>query len=147
MPLTNSMQWTVTNEVFYLVSQIFLKLSLGYFFLRVVLKKNQRRFIIATVVFSTLNNTGHILFVIFRCGNPKYIVQRSIKGICASIPVSIAMGYEQAAVSTITDLIFAFMPIPLLWNANMDLRSKISAGLILSMGAMYVFHLISVTIC
>jgi hypothetical protein len=48
------------------------------------------------------------------------------------------LSYEQAAVSTITDLIFAVMPIPLLWNASMDFRSKVSAGLILSLGALYV---------
>jgi hypothetical protein len=29
--------------------------------------------------------------------------------------------------------------VPLLWNASMDTRSKISAGLILSLGALYVF--------
>jgi hypothetical protein len=129
-------QWTVTNEVFYLLTQIFLKLSLGYFFLRVILKKNQRRFIIATVAFSTINNVGHVFFVVFRCGNPRFLVENTIHQKCLSNNFSVVMGYEQAAVSTITDLIFAFMPISLLWNANMDLRSKISAGLILSMGAL-----------
>jgi hypothetical protein len=122
--------------VFYLSTQIFLKLSLGYFFLRVVIRKGVRRFIIITCCVSTLINTHHILFVIFRCGNPTNQADKQLEGRCVDGKVSVALGYEQAAVSTITDLIFAIMPIYLLWNVTMDLRSKISAGLILSLGGL-----------
>ncbi|KAF2673665.1 hypothetical protein BT63DRAFT_410641 [Microthyrium microscopicum] len=129
-----AINWTTVNEVFYLSTQIFLKLSLGYFFLRVVIQKGVRRFVIATCCLSTLVNSYHILYVIFRCGNPKNQADRQLLNLCTSGNVSVALGYEQAAVSTITDLIFAIMPIYLLWNVTMDMRSKISAGLILSLG-------------
>jgi ABC-type glycerol-3-phosphate transport system permease component len=40
----------MVNEIFYLVTQIFLKLSLGIFFLRVFVQKMPRRIIKATMV-------------------------------------------------------------------------------------------------
>jgi hypothetical protein len=124
------------NEVFYLLTQIFMKLALGLFFLRVIIRKNQRRFVIGTVAFCAVINTYHILFVIFRCGDPKRLVESPMNENCVSNPISIALAYEQAAVSTVTDIIFAILPIPLLWNAMMDRRSKISAGVIMSLGAL-----------
>lgn len=40
-----------------------------------------------------------------------------------------------AAFSTITDLVFVVLPIVVLWNANMDRRSKFSVGFILCLAA------------
>jgi hypothetical protein len=136
-------QWVIINECFYLLTQIFLKLSLGFFFLRVVIRKGHRWFIIATMAFSTVINLSHIFFVTFRCGDPREFFDHQIKSLCVNNNITIGMAYQQAAVSTITDLIFAVLPIPLLWNASMDIRSKISAGLILSLGALYVQGFIS----
>jgi hypothetical protein len=55
---------------------------------------------------------------------------------CVSQKISVGLAYEQASSSVITDLAFATMPIFLLWNVNMSVRSKISAGLIMSLGAL-----------
>jgi hypothetical protein len=90
------------------------------------------------MVFSTVINLFHIFFVTFRCGDPRHFFDKQINYQCINDTVTVAMAYQQAAVSTITDLIFALLPIPLLWNASMDTRSKISAGLILSLGALFV---------
>jgi uncharacterized membrane protein len=100
--------------------------------------KIQRRLVIATMAFSTVINFYHIFFAIFQCGNPIHYAENQVLGKCVSARVVTALGYEQAVVSTLADVIFAAMPIPLLWNAKMDLRSKISAGFILSLGALYV---------
>jgi uncharacterized membrane protein len=109
---------------------------LGLFFLRVVVVKIQRRLIIATMIFSTVINFYHIVFAVFQCGNPRHFAERQMHNQCVSQRVAIALGYEQAVVATLTDVIFAVMPIPLLWNAKMDMRSKISVGFILSFGAL-----------
>lgn len=90
------------------------------------------------MVLSTVVNVFHIFFVTFRCGDPRTFFEKQIQYQCINNTVTIAMAYQQAAISTVTDLIFALLPIPLLWNASMDRRSKISAGLILSLGALYV---------
>jgi hypothetical protein len=97
------------------------------------------------MVFSTVVNLFHIFYVTFRCGDPRRFFEHQVSYQCINNTVTIGLAYQQAAVSTITDLIFALLPVPLLWNASMDTRSKISAGLILSLGGLYVEYLISRT--
>jgi hypothetical protein len=43
-----------------------------------------------------------------------------------------------AAVSTMTDIMFVVLPVLILWNANMDRRSKFSVGFILCLAALSV---------
>jgi hypothetical protein len=124
------------NEVFYLMTQIFLKLSLGIFFLRILVLKYQRRICQVTIIFSIIINAYHIFFVIFQCGDPRKFAENLVNKRCVSQRVSVGLAYEQASSSVITDLAFATMPIFLLWNVNLNVRAKISAGLIMSLGAL-----------
>lgn len=129
-------QWTLVAEVFYLTTIIFLKLSLGLFFLRVLLKRWQRNIVYVAMVSSVLINTFHCFFVVFSCGNPKLYLEHTVLKQCVPKKIELGLAYEQAAVTTITDFVFALLPISLLWNAAMDRRSKLSVGLILSLGAL-----------
>lgn len=125
-------------EVFYLTTIMFLKISLGLFFLRVVLKKWQRKVVYATMFLSTIINIYHAIFLIFSCGSPQHYLERTIQMKCVRKSVELGLAYEQAAITTITDFVFALLPLPLLWNASMDRRSKISVGCILGLGTLYV---------
>jgi hypothetical protein len=122
-------------EVFYLTTILFLKVSLGLFFLRVIIKKWLRKIVYATIIISTLINIYHCFFVVFSCGNPKLYLEHTLEKQCVRKSVVVGLAYEQATVTTLTDWIFALLPIPLLWNTTMDRRSKLSVGLILSLGA------------
>jgi hypothetical protein len=122
-------------EVFYLTTILFLKLSLGLFFLRVLIKKWQRKIVYATMLISTVINIYHCFFVLFSCGNPRLYLENTLQRKCVRKSVEVGLAYEQATVTTLTDWVFALLPIPLLWNASMDLRSKLSVGFILSLGA------------
>ena len=53
------------------------------------------------------------------------------------VPASAQLGllYEQAAVTTFTDFVLAAIPVPLLYHAKMNMRAKVSVGLILGLGA------------
>jgi hypothetical protein len=129
-------QWTLVAEVFYLITILFLKLSLGLFFLRVLLRRWQRNVVYVAMVSSVIINTYHCFFVVFSCGNPKYYLENTVRKQCVGKRIEIGLAYEQAAVTTITDFVFALLPVPLLWSATMDRRSKLSVGLILSLGAL-----------
>lgn len=134
--LQGAVYWTMVDEVFYLITMIFLKLSLGLFFLRIIPKKGLRRLIYATMTLACVVNGYHIFFVIFACGDPKHYLHNLFKGKCASNNVILGLAYEQAAVTTVTDWVFAILPITILWHAKMDIRTKFVAGLILSLGAL-----------
>ncbi|QDS77659.1 hypothetical protein FKW77_002991 [Venturia effusa] len=128
--------YSLAAEGFYLTTIMFLKISLGLSFLRIVVKQWQRRFVYAIMFLSTSINIYHTIFVIFNCGSPSHYLERLVQSKCARKSVELGLAYEQAAVTTITDFLFALLPIPLLWNASMDRRSKISGGCILGLGTL-----------
>jgi hypothetical protein len=131
--------WTLVAEVSYLTTILFLKISLGLFFLRVVQSRWQRKVIYATMIVSTLIQSYHVFFFIFACGNPKYYPEHMLIGKCVSKRIQVDLAFEQAAVTTTTDFIFALLPIPLLWDTTLDLRSKFSVAFVLLLGTSYVY--------
>lgn len=126
--------WTLTAEVSYLITILFLKVSLGLFFLRVVQVKWQRKIIYAVVIMSTIIQTYHAFFYIFACGNPSNYPENMVAGKCIDGRIQVDLAYEQAAVTTFTDFVFALIPIPLLWDTTLDLRSKLSVAFVLLLG-------------
>jgi hypothetical protein len=102
----------------------------------VVLKNWQRKVIYVTVFVSTIINIYHTIFIIFSCGNPRYYLENMLNRKCVRKNVEVGLAYEQAAVTTATDFVFALLPLPLLWNASMDTRSKLSVGFILCLGTL-----------
>jgi hypothetical protein len=133
-----SIIWVLVAEVAYLITILFLKVSLGLFFLRVIQVKWQRKVVYATMIISTIVQTYHAFFYVFSCGNPKYYAEHMIERTCISKRIQVDLAYEQAAITTATDFVFAFLPIPLLWNTTMDLRSKLSVAFVLLLGTTYV---------
>ena len=126
--------WTVVAQVSYLTSILFLKLSLGLFFLRVVQVKWQRRVIWGVMILSTIVQAYHAFLLVFACGNPRYYPEHMLTSKCIPRHIQVDLAYEQAAVTTLTDFIFALLPIPLLWNTTLDRRSKLSVAFVLLLG-------------
>ncbi|KAF2123470.1 hypothetical protein P153DRAFT_391562 [Dothidotthia symphoricarpi CBS 119687] len=130
-------RWVVVSEASYCATMMILKISLGLFFKRIVAKRWQLNMIYVTVGINICSSTTAFFYVIFRCGSDinVYII-RQLSDQCASKKLDTFMAYQQASITTITDLVFVLLPITLLWNANMHKRSKISVGVILSLGAL-----------
>lgn len=53
---------------------------------------------------------------------------------CIPKHIQVDLAYEQAAVTTFTDLVFAVLPFPLLWDTTLDRRSKLSVAFVLLLG-------------
>lgn len=58
-----------------------------------------------------------------------------IAGKCLSLKVLAMLTYAYGSLDAATDAVFAFLPIALLWNANMPRAMKITSGLLLAMGS------------
>ena len=127
--------WVVAEEIFYLVTIIFLKLSLGVFFLRICVKKWQKYLIYAVMVVNTAMNIFDAFFLTFMCGKPGNFLLAGLEGKCLPNRVLVSIAYQQGAVTTSTDFIFALLPTTILWNANMDRRTKSVCAFVLSLGA------------
>jgi hypothetical protein len=132
-------QWLLVTEYFYILTMLVLKISLAIFFLRIIAKPWQRNLVYAAVTLSTLFNIGYFFFAVFQCGIPKgafVFFIKKVSGKCINKAEILGVSYAHGAVTTFTDLIFAFLPVFMLHDTNMNRREKWTVGLILVLGAM-----------
>lgn len=114
-----------------------LKISLGVFFARIVVKAWHLWTIYVNVALTIVSSTASFFYVLLRCGaNLDIYVYKQLQNQCTPRGLDRFFAYQQAAVTTLTDCVFAVLPIFILWNASMNKRSKISVGLVLSLAAL-----------
>jgi hypothetical protein len=124
-------QYLLVTEFFYSWTMLFLKLSLGLFFLRVLQTPWQRKTVYTVVVVSTLSNIFFSFWVAFECGNPTNYITKLSTGQCHTQNSWRWIGLAQATGNVVIDFILAAMPLPMLWGSKMVLIKKITIGGIL----------------
>lgn len=135
--ILTTIQFTIVGEATYLLTIMMLKISLAIFFARIVIKPWQLFTIYITVGVNILSSLSSFFYVLLRCGpNLNIYVYKQLAYECTPDPLDRFFAYQQAAFTTLTDLTFATLPIFILWNAHMCIRSKISVGFILSLAAL-----------
>jgi len=124
-----------------------LKISLAIFFLRIMIKPWQRKAVYLAVGISTLFNIGYFFFVIFQCGYPSsamLFLERKMSDRCISRAPILGLSYTHGAVTSLTDVTFALLPLAMLHSLRMNMRERITVGLILVLAAAYVVRLLLV---
>ncbi|KAL0259529.1 hypothetical protein SLS55_005266 [Diplodia seriata] len=128
------MHWIIVSETFYVITAMMAKLSLGIFFLRIVIKPWQRAMVYVVMILITLTSIFFFFFLIFLCGSPKDYLIRYVYDQCAPREVQNALAYLSASLGAAADWVYALIPIQIVAQANMDMRSKLSVLFILSVG-------------
>ncbi|KAF2033980.1 hypothetical protein EK21DRAFT_57466 [Setomelanomma holmii] len=132
-------KWVVVSEATYIIATMTLKISLGIFFARIVIKPLQIGIIYVNLGINVFSSAASFFYCLFRCGpNLDHYVMQQLAHQCTPQTLDRFVAYTQAAVTTLTDLVFLFLPVFILWNANMTRQSKISVGFILSLAALGV---------
>src|ERR1700744_420960 len=122
----NVRQWFMVAEVSYGWTMVFLKLSLGYFFLRLLGTPAQRGTVYIVMYFAVALNIACSIFDIFECGNPKaFPLKIQLERGCASQKTQKAFAWIQAVFNALTDLTFAFVPFWLLNNSMLPRNLKL----------------------
>jgi len=101
--------------------------------------KTYQKFTIWTVIIvSTAFSIAYIFVMIFQCFPVSYFWTRFLDGSGKCIPATVVadMTYAHGAVSTWSDWTLGILPIFLVWNLNMNPRTKVSVALILGLGAL-----------
>jgi hypothetical protein len=129
----------VISEATYVIAMMMLKISLGIFFARIVVKTWHVGLIYVNVGVNIFSSAAAFFYVLFRCGaNIDNYVMQQLANRCTPRTLDRFIAYQQAAVTTLTDIVFVTLPILILWNANMSRRSKMSVGFILCLATLYV---------
>ena len=57
------------------------------------------------------------------------------KGSCINLNTLVNVTYTYSAIACVTDWLYAIMPVFLLWNLKIDIRTKVMVGILIAMGA------------
>jgi hypothetical protein len=125
----------MSGVVAYALSMICLKISLGFFFLRLLVTMEQRYTVYAIVALACLVNILMIFLDVFFCGNPKDMPNRAYYGGCVAIPTNMSLNYFQAAINALSDLAFACLPFWLLHKSLMPKKVRIYVYCILGLAS------------
>ena len=133
---TDLLQFVVIYNALYILTTILFKISLAIFFLRIVVAQWQRRLIYISTGLYTLYSIIFIFLVTFRCGSPPDLLINAFKGKCISNEAIMPLVFISGIFNAACDVVFATLPVLILWNSHMPRRAKISAGVLLSMGCL-----------
>ncbi|KAK4461305.1 hypothetical protein QBC42DRAFT_347278 [Cladorrhinum samala] len=111
------------------------KVSVGLFLLRLTTSNKFRKFIIGMIIFTVLSASGNFLTVFFQCRPLAFIWDSTIEGgVCIPATHLKFAAFFNSSVAVLTDVIFALLPIPMLWDVQMNWRVKSAIAAILSLG-------------
>lgn len=113
-----------------------MRLSIGFFILRIMTRKLYIWAIRMTMGLITIISIMNLFYNIFQCAPIKYFwLQFSgLPGKCLPAPQVQAIAIAYSATSAIADILFGVIPIFVLWNLQMNRKAKLVVGVLLSVG-------------
>ncbi|TGZ76378.1 hypothetical protein EX30DRAFT_399299 [Ascodesmis nigricans] len=114
----------------------FVKISTAFLLLRLAPQKKYRYFLWGMIIFMILFSLACMGTLIFNCWPVNGAWDPAVRKVakCYSPATFTSIGLFNTSMNVITDVIFATIPIPLIWNLQMNRRAKIALGGILSLG-------------
>ncbi|KAH6638847.1 hypothetical protein C7974DRAFT_304331 [Boeremia exigua] len=123
------------TQPIYLFAICLVKISVGFFLLRIAVHTFYRRIIIGIMVFMGFYTTGCFFTIVLQCTNLAVQWDHTVKATCWTAHTIKALSYTNVSLNIITDLMFSvIIPCPLLWSLQMNKRQKISLMCILGLG-------------
>lgn len=118
---------------------MFIKLSLGVFLLRIAVKQRYIWILKISMVIITIWSTAIFLYSIFECQPVEAQWDFTIQPQkCTSGDSFVAAAYSISVLSIVSDWMYAVLPIFMIWSVQMNLQKKITVGIVLSLGILYV---------
>ncbi|KAL8404697.1 hypothetical protein RB594_009528 [Gaeumannomyces avenae] len=121
-----------------LVSIGLARLSVACFLLRFASSRMFKWIIWAIMGLSVVLTLQGVLQTMLQCKPMEFVWNKSIPGQCMETSFLLASSLSYAALSIVADFILAVVPIPMLWNVQMNWRVKSAVMGILSLGFLTV---------
>ena len=132
-------------ETLYIATMIALKVSLAIFYLRIAVRTLHRVTIYVALAVNSAFGIAFFFFAVFQCGSHYtaiiYLLRFST-GKCHPTNIVDALVFTHGALQTLTDLLFAILPVAILWDSMMKKSQKLAVYAILALGALYVVSLL-----
>ncbi|KAF2149103.1 hypothetical protein K461DRAFT_271669 [Myriangium duriaei CBS 260.36] len=127
----------IAGETLYLAGQMFLKASMGLYFLRVVNKKWQKLTIQILLGVYESFTFAYLICAVFAYGlpTPKNILLQSAAPHAMNRNRFKYLNYTYAIINVIVDVVFTALPILVVYSAMMSARAKLSVSFLILLGA------------
>jgi len=123
------------SQPFFLIGVTLVKVSVGLFLLRLTPSQFFHRFIWVMQAFMAIYTSVALVTILTQCRPLKVLWDSSITDAVCFSPLGLrACAYFNASCSIFADLVFALLPIPILWKVKINTRVKIALVGILSLG-------------
>ena len=114
---------------------VILKISLGIFYLRIVVSRWHKITVSATVGNAAIFTSYYFFAILFSCGLPSHFLANALHGKCTgTVHSRYAVNITAGVINAVSDFVLAILPIALINKACIPLPAKISASLILLLG-------------
>jgi hypothetical protein len=136
--LNTLLQWWWAGEPVYILCNMMLKFSIGAFLLRIAITKTYRLIIFTVIGVSAVVCTYCFFIIIFQCWPVAYFWGQftGMEGSCINPNIITISTYTYSAMSCWSDWTYCILPAFMIWNLQMNRRSKFSICAILGVGSM-----------
>ncbi|GAW21843.1 hypothetical protein ANO14919_113690 [Xylariales sp. No.14919] len=120
--------------IWYCVTMITSKISIGVFLLRLTVSRIHHLIIYVVMLFTVASGIVFFFVTIFQCSPIYYFWDKDVSGVCINPEIIAALTYLYSAFSVICDFTFAILPMFLIYTLQIDTKTKIALIPILSIG-------------
>ncbi|KAK4655221.1 hypothetical protein QC762_300470 [Podospora pseudocomata] len=132
--VTKGLHLNFVTQPLCLIALCLTKVSVGFFLLRLTPSKRFRRFVIGMIIFTVLSATGNFLTVFFQCQPLAFTWGGVSEGKCMPPDNLKFAAFFNSSVAVLSDIIFALLPVPMLWKVQLNWRVKSAVAAILALG-------------
>ncbi|KAI8937961.1 hypothetical protein NX059_005643 [Plenodomus lindquistii] len=120
--------------LFYSISMICSKLSIGFLLLRISIRRLHTYIIYAAMLTSIVAGGTFFFVCLFQCNPVSFMWNKRQQGTCIQNSVITVLGYIYSIFSIISDFTFAIIPGFLVWHLQLKRRAKIALIPLITMG-------------
>ncbi|KAM0284649.1 hypothetical protein ACHAQH_001802 [Verticillium albo-atrum] len=113
--------------LWYCLGMIASKISIGYFLLRITVRRLDIWIIYSVMSITVLTGAVFFFVTLFQCNPVSFFWAKSNpNGTCVNVEVIIALTYLYSACSVICDFTFAILPVFLIMSLSMDRKTRLA---------------------
>ncbi|RDW58690.1 hypothetical protein BP6252_13166 [Coleophoma cylindrospora] len=130
------LHWQFFHSILVTIGISLVKISLASFLSRLVTNKIIKRFLIGAIIFLVLFTISSAGTIIFSCIpiSATWDPAAAPNAKCFSRTTFTDIGLFNSIVNIFTDVIFACLPIPIVWNLQLNTRTRVTLVGVLSLG-------------
>ncbi|KAL8871613.1 MAG: hypothetical protein Q9174_002592 [Haloplaca sp. 1 TL-2023] len=134
------LKWSLLAQVFNVIGIGLVKISVCFCVLRLIDRARRRlsQFLWVLIAFVAASHFVQALIFLVQCRPLSALWDPNVEGKCFSSRITYTAGYTNYGLDVVTDLICAGIPIFVIHRLQMNIRTKLAVGFLMSLGVLLV---------